>query len=196
MKINPCHFFDLPGVFSQFDLNTFYLKFSHDIPNPRNPRQIQHVLDLHGKGCYVYGGYGEDRKDVWAETYMKATGKFIHLGVDINMPRGTAIFSPFDAKIVDRMHDKDTKIGWGGRLILERNGKSLVLAHLDPDSLTQKSEIKSGEFLGTIGTFPSNGNTFEHLHIQVINHRKYDDFDGYGFVDELQDNPDPFKIEF
>lgn len=183
--------------FREFDLNEVYSWYRKDIPDPRKPEQIQSVLRLLEIDYRAFGGYGENRKDVWAETYMKLAGKFFHLGIDINAPAGTKVYAPFDAFVVNRFTDKDTKIGWGGRLILSRDGKkNLVLAHLDPRSLTDKKTVQHGEYLGTVGTWPTNGNTFEHLHVQVIKHKNFDKFDGYGFEADLKDNPNPFNVNF
>jgi hypothetical protein len=196
MKLTPNDFFHDHVEYKQFDLNFLYLKHKDMVPDVRNPQYIHDVLVMTKHDKSSCGGYGEDRKDVWAETYMKQSGRFTHLGVDMNRKYQTRVISPFDANIVDRFTDTDTQIGWGGRLILENNGRFLVLAHLDPDSMTTEKFVEKGRRLGVIGTWPTNGNTFEHLHIQVINHQNFSDFDGYGYVDELVDNPDPFNVEF
>lgn len=196
MKLTPNDFFHDHIEYKKFDLNSLYLTHKELIPDARHPQYIHNVLVMTEHDKSSYGGYGEDRKDVWAETYMKETGKFIHLGVDINRRFDTRVLAPFDAKVVDRITDTDIRIGWGGRLILENNGRFLVLAHLNPDSLTKDTVVRKGRRLGTIGTWPTNGNTFEHLHVQVINHTNFNSFDGYGFINELIDNPDPFDVEF
>lgn len=197
MKLIPNSFFQSRREFRYLHLNNFYILFKDEIPDPKNPEQIQKALSSR---LYLdheaYGGYGEDRRNIWADTYMKKTGKFIHLGVDINMKVGTPVLAPFDCQIVDKFEDKDTEIGWGGRLILERNGKLLLLGHLDPASLTSKSSVSQGEQLGVIGTWPTNGNTFQHLHVQVIKGNDFSNLDGYGFKSDLQDNPNPFEVEF
>lgn len=196
MKITPNSFFNTVEKFKVLNLNILYLCRKHEIPDPKKPEQIQNQLVKYNFDHLTFGGYAEDRRDVWATTYMKETGKFIHLGVDINMEYGTEVVAPFKANVVDKFEDVDTKIGWGGRLILEHGGKYLVLAHLAPESLTDRKVVKAGERLGSIGTWPTNGNTFHHLHVQVITHQNFKDFDGYGFRSELTYNPDPFKVDF
>ena len=129
MKLTPNSFFDFSDEFKYLDLNSFYLKYRNEMSDPRKPQLIQWALAKRDLDALVYGGYSEDRKDVWANTYMKETGKFVHLGVDIIMPYETPVFVPFDARLVDIFRDKDEKIGWGGRVILEKNKKHLVLGH-------------------------------------------------------------------
>jgi murein DD-endopeptidase MepM/ murein hydrolase activator NlpD len=177
MKITPYSFFTaFPSYIVPFNLNEFYLFERDNIPNTRNPIYLQRELIRHKLNHGVVGGYGENRKDVWAGTYLSASKKFIHLGVDINMRVGTPVVAPFDAQLVDVFRDEDTGIGWGGRLILEKGNKYLVLAHLDLDSLVfQKSPyITQGQKLGEIGTFPTNGNVFEHLHVQALKRFDFD----------------------
>ena len=145
----------------------------------------------------TYGGYGEDRKDVWKGTYMDEKQNYIHLGVDIMAPVGTPIKCPFDCTVTNIFTDIDTRIGWGGRIILQCNTEApfLVLAHIEPKSLVQSDLYRKGDIIGTVGTWPTNGNTFQHLHVQAV-YNLLPDFDGYGYQSDLPNNPDPFTIEF
>jgi murein DD-endopeptidase MepM/ murein hydrolase activator NlpD len=200
MKIIPDDFFIEKVVFRPFNLNKFYIINKHKLTNDGDPRVLQSALDFDEYNYGRFGGYGEYRGDVWGDTYLKESKKFIHLGVDINMPFGTRVITPVDVQIVDIFKDKDEKIGWGGRVILKNGNNFLVLAHLNPDSLPfQKSPypyLKKGDVVGTIGTFPTNGNTFEHLHVQVLKKNIFSDFDGYGHSSDLIDNPNPFDVDF
>ncbi len=197
MKLNCNSFFD--GDFQYINLNELYLKNKHKIPDTKDPQQIQWELNLLYKN--TYGGYGEDRKDIWKGTYMDERKNYIHLGIDITVPQGTEIKCPFDCYVENYFKDIDTKIGWGGRIIIKQSNllPSLVLGHIDPNSLNEKKlEFKKGEIVGKVGTWPDNGNTFEHLHIQAINrgHVNINDFDGYGYYSDLIYNPNPFEVEF
>ena len=191
MKLSPNSFFD--GTFSYLNLNDLFLKHQDVIKDSRDPSQIQSVLTPLG---LTYGGYGEDRKDVWAGTYMDEKQNYIHLGIDIMVPMGTPIKCPFDAEVVDVFTDVDTRIGWGGRVIIRKDsGLYLVLAHIEPKSLVEAIYYREGNIIGTVGTWPTNGNTFHHLHVQAIC-TFYPDFDGYGYNSDLRNNPDPFTVEF
>ena len=121
-------------------------------------------------GAYTYGGYLEDREFTWQKTYLEKDKKFIHLGVDINVPANTPVFSPIDGRVIDILVDTDEDIGWGARVIVEpsRAGHPLLLfAHLAPD-IVSLGRIQQGDSIGLVGTYPQNGNVFEHLHVQAI----------------------------
>jgi murein DD-endopeptidase MepM/ murein hydrolase activator NlpD len=202
MKLNCNSFCD--GDFQYLDLNDFYLKNKTFLRDTRNPFLIQFALDSFSSFCYgniTFGGYGEDRKDVWKGTYLDKDKNYIHLGIDINAKQGTPIKCPFDATVVDIFTDVDTQIGWGGRVILQQSKDLpyLVLAHIEPSSfmhLTKGENLIKGEIIGKVGTWPTNGNTFEHLHVQCVKNLNIHDFDGYGYESDLANNPDPFQTEF
>lgn len=204
MKLNCNSFFD--GEFKEVNLNSYLFYYSilnkyksKDFSKP----EIQQYF-IKKIGYNSYGGYGENRKNIFKGTYLDKNKNYIHLGIDINVKAGTKIKCPFDAQVVDIFVDEDIGIGWGGRLILGKNKSFtfrdfkfplLVLAHLKPEKLPIKTFIKKGEILGEVGTWPTNGNVFEHLHIQCINHCHYRNFDGYGKKEDLKNNPNPFKVE-
>jgi murein DD-endopeptidase MepM/ murein hydrolase activator NlpD len=194
MKLNVNSFFD--GSFDHLNLNDFYLLNKDKIPDSKVPSQIDVLLKQLGRN--TYGGYGENRKDIWKNTYLDKSGGYIHLGVDINIPCGTEIKCPFDAEVVDVFVDQDQSIGWGGRLILTTDDRFplLVLGHIEPSSLTSKIFVNKGDVLGVVGTWPHNGNTFEHLHVQSTYSLDFATLDGYGFYTDLSANPNPFTTEF
>lgn len=193
MKIKPENFFQAGETFKPFNLNELYLNNRTEMTNPSDPAQVQKVLAVNDLDNWTAGGYAEDRKDVWAETYLKGYGNFIHLGVDLNMRVWSTVLAPFDADIVDVYVDKDMSIGWGGRLILRRGDQYLVVAHLEPGTITGKLSVKAGEKLACVGDWPNNGNTFQHVHIQVLKDIK-NPFDGYGSMNNLIGNP--FEVEW
>jgi len=195
MRLNCNSFFD--GDFDYINLNEFYLANKVCITDAKIPSQIQDALNSLNKN--TYGGWAEDRKDIWAGTYMDEKKNYIHLGIDINVKEGTEIKCPFDADLVDVFTDADTQIGWGGRLTLIDKYSSnpfLVLAHLDPNSLVVKPRFNKGDVVGKVGTWPTNGNTFQHLHVQCVYDLNLTDFDGYGKPKDLLNNPNPFEVEF
>lgn len=194
MKLNCNSFFD--GKFEYLNLNDFYLQNKSVITDTKKPELIQSALDSLKKN--TYGGYGEDRKDVWAGTYMDEHKNYIHLGIDINVKTGTEVKCPFNALVIDIFTDTDTKIGWGGRVTLvsvHKPSPMLVLAHLDPKSLNNKRRYAKGEVIGRVGTWPTNGNTFHHLHVQAMN-KLTGGYDGYGFEKDLANSPNPFEVDF
>jgi murein DD-endopeptidase MepM/ murein hydrolase activator NlpD len=194
MKLNCNSFFD--GEFEYLNLNELYLKYRNLLTDTKIPSQIQFLLNQFHNN--TFGGYAEDRKDIWKGTYLDKHGNYIHLGVDINVRAGTNIRCPFDAKVIDIFIDSDTQIGWGGRIILQPSEylPYLVLAHIEPTSLVNKNYFKKGEIIGQVGTWPANGNTFQHLHVQLVKDLDINNFDGYGCVEDLSNNIDPFEMEF
>ena len=195
--LKPTSFFNrlLMPVFVNINLNQFYLANKKNIPSVKDPSFLD--VAIKKLNFYTYGGYGENRKDIWKGTYLDTNGQYIHLGVDINVKKSTTIISPFNAEVIDVFSDTDTKIGWGGRIILrkDKNSPFIILAHLDPRTLTDKKYVKIGNVIGNVGTWPTNGNTFEHLHLQLRKIENFDNMDGYGNENDLMDNPCPFTTE-
>jgi len=194
MKLNCNSFFD--GEFKEITLNEF-LETRH-IHDTKNPELVQ--IELDKLGYNTFGGYGENRKEIFRGSYLELSGNYTHLGIDINVKKGTKVICPFDCEVVDVFIDTDVDIGWGGRVIL-RQSKALpylVLGHFEPNSIinSPKSFFKKGEILGEVGTWPTNGNVFEHLHVQCVYYLLKTNLDGYGKPSDLLNNPNPFEVEF
>lgn len=193
MKLHCKSFFPDLQNFREIHLNKFWKYHCED----NRPASIEREL---GKlRCNTFGGYGENRKDIWSGTYLDEQKNYTHLGIDINVTAGTPIYCPFTCGFIEFLKDKDQDIGWGMRLILERKNCPyyLVLAHLDPSYLPNVCYKKyKGDLLGFVGAAPTNGNVFSHLHIQCIKIENVNNFDGYGFRRDLKNNPNPFQIEF
>jgi len=124
--------------------------------------------------------------------------------IDVNVPAGTQPQLPFQATVLHVLRDPSTEVGWGGRLVLQAapDGPHIILGHLRTDDLPEVGEaIPAFHPLGTVGTWPLNGNVFEHLHIQLITldrWRRYPDqadIDGYGIPSDLSDFPNPFGAD-
>lgn len=153
--------------------------------------------------CYTYGGFLENRGDMWNEFYGKEyrNKKLWHLGVDFNnLPVGQPVASLADGLIKDVLIDKDKFNGWGGRLIIyyeipfQRKNQEMkhlpffvLYGHLDPTRLVYKvgDTVKEGDIIGYVGHQNSNGGWFPHLHLQVMNEdfvqkfKNMADIDGY-----------------
>jgi murein DD-endopeptidase MepM/ murein hydrolase activator NlpD len=128
-----------------------------------------------------YGGYLENRKDLWRGHYLSADNA-IHLGVDYNVPEKTKVFCPEEATVAETWWDPDQNGGWGGRVILKnrKSGMYLVLAHLAPDFLVKTGDVvHRGSPIGVVGGAKINGGWFPHLHAQAM-HELVAGFDGYG----------------
>jgi hypothetical protein len=179
------------------NLNQFYLSKGGkaNIPSVKDPQYLDKALK--SLKMITYGGYGEDRSDIWAGTYLQATQAFTHLGCDINVPHKTKVYFPFSAEIIDIHTDVDTQLGWGGRVILRKSKGSpyIILCHLDPHTLIDTKKKYASQYIGQVGTWPTNGNTFEHLHVQLRYTDDFESMDGYGYKKDLLNNPCPFTTK-
>ncbi len=160
---------------------------------------------------WSFGGYLEDRSILLAGGYQKETSSFIHLGIDINLPVGVKVFSPFNGKALLIDDEKDYNGGWGPRLIIqpEKNNEfAMIFSHLQNISVGLCENIREGQIIGEIGAAPWNGNWWPHLHIQAVQliylnkliqeERLLVDLDGYCSLDLLENlqiiHPDPLSI--
>lgn len=120
---------------------------------------------------FSYGGYLEDRSHLWRGHYQdqEKSGKFIHLGIDYNVPKNTDVYAPIPLTVHEIWADPCSQGGWGGRVILNIPGTKIFVlyGHLDPTSLPAVgTALQSGDRVGIIGGADVNGGWFPHLHIQ------------------------------
>lgn len=194
--------FHLPNAkWGYLNLNDLAAKeFSGVTPNPLNDPQkcSDWIRKLHQTTGidYSYGGYLEDRKDLWRAHYHPP-GHTTHLGVDYNVPENTEVFAPTRARLIQTWIDKDPNGGWGGRIILQNDrGLYLVVAHLDPSSLPNGDKIfNEGDPIGRVGNSQVNGGWFPHLHLQAMRQMS-EAFDGYGTSSAEETTKFPHPINF
>jgi len=178
----------------------------NDLLLPSHTQALLDSLYARNGATWSYGGYLEDRSSLLRGSYLDATGGYIHLGIDINVPPGTRVVAPFDGTVVNVFNDGEEPQGWGLRLILrslDRSQPLLVLGHIAGSSVTLGHRITAGEKIAEIAAPPFNGNWFPHLHIQQVaadaaaTHERsnYNTLDGYGHPSNLEilqrDYPDP-----
>ena len=121
------------------------------------------------------GGYLEDRA-VYRDTdlFQGDAERSIHIGVDVFMPAGTAIYVPLDGSI-QSFANRQVHGDYGPVIILrhEIDGFAFhtLYGHLSEaslDRLVEGGRVTRGERLGAIGSRPRNGNWTPHLHFQLI----------------------------
>ncbi len=168
------------------------------------------IEDIHKKYSldFSYGGWMEDRTYLWRGGYMEAQDKFVHLGVDINVPAGTEIATNFKAKVIKIGNNFDIDGGWGPYVILKHLERPIyiIYAHLDKNILCKIGDILDKDTIfSKVGNPPDNGNWFPHLHVQTISdtyyptvEKNWELFDGYGFKHEKELNAKRYcdPIEF
>ena len=123
-----------------------------------------------GVGCYA-----EDRI-VYTGSLFTGDGEVrsIHLGIDLFVPSGTAIFVPLDAAI-HSFHDNNRFHDYGPTIILEHNMKGVkfytLYGHLSKCSLRKLvigEKVTAGFQIASVGKQKENGSWPPHLHFQII----------------------------
>lgn len=126
---------------------------------------------------YSYGGFLEDRSYLWRGSYLDELNAFIHLGVDFNVPVGTRVALPIDARVENIVFDPNQNGGWGAGIKLKilNSNNYLVFAHLSHKlKIKIGDEFSKGEIIAKTGKISENGGWYPHLHVQVFN-KKFDD---------------------
>ena len=129
------------------------------------------------------GRYNEARI-IYAGEQFRATSndgpqwRTTHLGLDLFMEAGSAVYAPLDG-IVHSFRHNDQPLDYGPTIILqhtvEHDGNPLTFytlyGHLSLDSLDGLHEgkpVAAGSVLARIGDYPINGGWPPHLHLQII----------------------------
>lgn len=140
-----------------------------------SPLEFQRACASAYAPSILYGGYLENRITMLRDTYLFDSMSFVHLGVDIWVPRGTAVMSTRDMEVIGTFVDKDQNGGWGTVVIarsLESHmlDKIFLFAHLEKNSiLPNVEELPVGWGIGVVGGSGENGGWHPHLHIQCVN---------------------------
>jgi hypothetical protein len=138
---------------------------------------------------FSYGGWLEKRDVLWRDSYLSAFHRFVHLGVDFNVPAGTAIASDLPLRVIVADDDNDQDGGWGKRVVAQVADLPLwmIFAHLGDVAHFAKYEgarIHPGMTFAEVGESKVNGGWFPHLHLQLIDRTwcktALADIDGYG----------------
>ncbi len=163
--------------------------------------------------AYSFGGYLEDRANLWAGSYMDGTGKEVHLGIDVNAPAGTDVAPAHNARVAKVIHDPDQDGGWGSVIMFELEKPigtitHYIYAHLSKDSLLVKpgDAVQAGQTVAKLGKTHENGGWYEHLHVQAMtmdawnmvkNRNDMSAFDGYDSMplgEQHHLSPDPAPL--
>ncbi|MBI4992392.1 MAG: peptidoglycan DD-metalloendopeptidase family protein [Candidatus Harrisonbacteria bacterium] len=156
--------------------------------------------------AWTYGGWLENREQLFADTYLQETGAWIHLGIDINVPVGTPILAALKGTVYLVNTDYPEPGGWGNFVIVKHEIKKVVFysiyGHLASSGLVSSGvNVINGRVLGKVGTYNENGFWRPHTHFQFISEaemkKRENPFtlDGYGKPEDLpylrQHYPDP-----
>lgn len=129
---------------------------------------------LHTAGARAgIGGYGEHRI-LYRDKALFGQERFVHLGVDIWLPVGTAVRLPLGGKVHGFAYNEG-RGNYGATIIMAHQLEGVVFyslyGHLSLQSLkslSEEKEIKAGEVFANIGDLEENGGWAPHLHFQLI----------------------------
>ncbi|TPE42871.1 peptidoglycan DD-metalloendopeptidase family protein [Pontibacter mangrovi] len=140
------------------------------------------------KASIGVGGYLEDRFIYRRSRHfdVQAESRNLHLGVDVWLPAGTAVYAPLDATL-HSFKDNDNFGDYGPTIILQHELEGVTFytlyGHLSRTSLHNLQAGQSfakGQKIAEVGPYPENGHWPPHLHFQIIADMgdKYGDFPG------------------
>lgn len=136
---------------------------------------VQQMLQTKGASVGV-GGYLEDRFIYQRSQHfgVASQSRNLHLGIDVWIEAGTAVFAPLDA-IVHSFQDNDNFGDYGPTIILQHELEGVTFytlsGHLTRTSLEGLQvgmHFSKGDKIAEVGPFPENGHWPPHLHFQVM----------------------------
>ncbi|MDH3219337.1 MAG: peptidoglycan DD-metalloendopeptidase family protein [Gammaproteobacteria bacterium] len=194
------------------DANTIYMELSsgatgsESLSDAEQDAAIFWRIDDAGALAGV-GGYLENRS-VYRNTelFRDDAERSIHIGVDVFMPAGTAIFAPLDG-VVHSFANRQVQGDYGPVMILRHRLDGFTFhslyGHLSEGSLAHLHDgrpVAAGEKIAEIGSRTINGNWAPHLHFQLIQDMQdyHGDYPGVVRPDDLDffraNCPDPTSL--
>lgn len=181
-----------------------YPSISNPLLNPIVCQEMVNEVNQKNNIDYSFGGWMENRNVFLKGTYLDKNEKYLHLGIDINVPYRTSVACDLPAEIIRIDDDYPEESGWGPRVIVRLLTTPIILiyAHLDRDIACKVGDVlKPDQVFAKIGQFPYNGGWFPHLHIQTVEPKYYYnllktnicDLDGYGLPSEKENLSIIFK---
>ncbi len=153
------------------------------------------------------GGYLENRS-IYKDTdlFQGDAERCIHIGVDVFMPAGTAVYAPLPGT-VQSFANRAVAGDYGPVIILRHELQGVefhsLYGHLglvSLEGLTEGRSFRQGEKVAEIGPRPINGNWTPHLHFQLVRDMQgmKGDYPGVVRADELdfyaENCPDPMSL--
>lgn len=148
----------------------------------RNQKGFQKVLEEKMGENHSWGvaAYLENRASLLSDCPQMVTEKrFIHLGLDIIVPLGTALHAPLDAVVAAAGYESGEG-NYGSFVLLRHSSPHFttfysLYGHLRRSSLPLTgSSLNAGEPFAEIGDFHENGNWFYHTHLQILTEKGFE----------------------
>jgi Ser/Thr protein kinase RdoA (MazF antagonist) len=123
------------------------------------------------------GRYGEDRAVYTVDAFAGADGerRTVHLGLDLFVPAGEPVYTPFDGEVV-AVAVRPAAQDYGGTLMLRHETPDgtpfwLLLGHLAHEVTSRVrpgQRVARGERVATVGARDENGGWQPHAHMQLF----------------------------
>ncbi|WP_018152796.1 aminotransferase class III-fold pyridoxal phosphate-dependent enzyme [Leeia oryzae] len=124
------------------------------------------------------GPWGEKRtvytSPAFASKFIQGEYRIHHLGVDLFMPAGTAVYTPLDATVRSVQIEPDP-LDYGGLITLLHEPEGCppfvtLWGHMGHEAVTRLQpgqKLAAGDLVGHMGGMTENGGWTPHLHLQV-----------------------------
>ena len=140
-------------------------------------RRLHRVLAEHGATIGA-GGYDEARLIYrWPTESRGAEPRTIHIGLDLSLAAGTPLYAPIEG-VVHGFENADSHHDYGPVMVLRHTTGGddpvefyTLYGHLTRDSLDRLrvgQKFRKGTEFARVGSAPSNGNWWPHVHVQLI----------------------------
>jgi 4-aminobutyrate aminotransferase-like enzyme/Ser/Thr protein kinase RdoA (MazF antagonist) len=157
--------FETPTVFSDIEY------FSEVVARRMDQESAEIGLGRYNEPRLIYSG----KKYVFPSDSVPES-RTVHLGIDLFLKPGRTVYATFDGHI-HSFKNKANPYDNGPTIVLEHEAGNIghkfytMYSHLSESSLVGKSKgqrIKKGDFIGKVGSYPTNGGWPPHLHFQLI----------------------------
>ena len=153
--------------------------FNWSIDNPALPRTEAELNALMAQvdAQVSIGYYCEERNVYQGEAFniKSPSARTFHLGVDLGMPAGSAVYAPLDGEVY-AFNDNNTYLDYGPVIMLKHLTDTgipfwTLYGHLSRTSLlplTVGMKIKAGDQIATMGVEAENVGWPPHTHFQLL----------------------------
>ena len=137
----------------------------HDFRTKNKFQNIEHNFSI--------GKYNEKRLNMYKGDLFEKANRYIHMGIDIGAPVGTAVKSFFDGEIFLFKYN-NLELDYGYTIITKHKLNNQIIyalyGHLSKSSIQDKKvgqKIYCGEIFASLGIKGENGGWASHVHFQL-----------------------------